>query len=169
MHILPHLPLFLLTLVLASHAVLVFLDECLDGHSAVGSPPPDHLRPHLHLTTHCFTSEFCVLYSILSYNAAVLCYIACHRVEEKQSCLFSPSLSLLLSLLLSLEFFPAVPLSIRSRSLPLGSPFSSLCCSTILSLLSGPGMQLTSELSLSAGLALLMDAGLDLTIPGGAH
>lgn len=145
-------------------------------------PPPPITSVHifwLHLTTHCFTPEFCVLYSISLYNVAVLCYIACHCVEEKQSCLFPPCLSRSLSLSPSClwSFFL---LSLRLSALPLGSPFSSLCCSTILSLLSGPGMQLTYGLSLSAGLALLMDAGLCLThrfarpshgaqIPGEAH
>lgn len=115
----------------------------------------------IHLTTHCISSESYVLYSILMYNVAVLCYIACHCLEEKQSCL-----SLSLCLCLSLFNTPSIPLSVSSVS-PLLSRFSlspsqssvlrSLLCvfSTILSLLSRPGMRVTYQFSLSMHLSLI--------------
>lgn len=118
----------------------------------------------IHLTTHCISYESYVLYSILLYNVAVLCYIACHCLEEKQSCLSLSiyiflSLSVFVFLSLSLTLFLSLDLSVSSVS-PLLSRFllspsqasvlRSLLCVffTILSLLSRPGMQVTYEFSL---------------------
>ena len=101
MHILPHIPLFARTLPFCLfHIVLVFFSFlfsitylCPTDHSVTATAPyKNHTScPHLFQLISddtCKSSGSCVLYSTLSYNVAVLCYIAFVIVlKEKQSCL----------------------------------------------------------------------------------
>lgn len=100
-----------------------------DDHSVNATTPlfrtlaPLLSTSSVHLTTHCISYEFYVLYSILLYNVAVLCYIAFHCLEEKQSCL-----SLFFSLLFSLfSVCLSLPLSLCLSLQSLCSRLASLC------------------------------------------
>lgn len=128
-----------------SHFPVLPLSCCLgvfysvfNDHSVVATTPP--MTPLLSTSqtlffppTHCISYESSVLYSILLHNVAVLCYIACHCLEETQSCL---SLSVF-SLLSSLRLSPPPP-PLLSVSPLLSSSFSSLCFSTIFIPLESP-------------------------------